>query len=509
MATSRKIVLMLSSELTAAILGWLAIKLILLHMGKEALGELAFALSLVGSFSFIGLLGFRQAHVKRVSEGQDLGRCIGTFAYIRIGLLALLAIIVLGALGAWLYVFNKPLTDVSAALILIILVYYLLFFVNGIPNASFIARQETTKVTLPTLIGNLVRLAMMCLVALMGMSVIYLGYAYVIGILCTLVLSLILFRSYPIKKPSRETIQSYYRFARPLMFVIIISNATNYIDKVVLGIFSNSKELGTFYAIQRVVLILFTLVTAVEALLFPQLSSMHAKEKNSKQLRERVHLVERWLLLLSIPVIVIFWAIPETTILVLLSKGVATTDGYLLLRLLSLMVLLRIILRPYRIVLRAIDRPDLAARVGLTRGLGTIILTCILVPKNLPPYIGGYELGDMGAVGAAWALLVATALALIIAQVETYRHLHLHSSHRVLLAAFAGMVTFVLINSISSLVVIAGWWMLILISLFGLTFYWLIMMLMKQASINDVRRIWEAIHPKEMSRYMASELKGL
>lgn len=508
MATSRKIVLMLSSELTAAILGWLAIKLILLHMGKEALGELAFALALVGSFSFIGLLGFRQAHVKRISEGQDLGLCIGTFAYIRIGLLILLAIVVLGGLGVWLYVFQKPLTDVSALLILIILVYYLLFFVNGIPNATFIARQEIAKVAIPTLIGNVFRLVIMCLVAIMGMGVIYLGYAYVIGIIITLILSLILFQSYPRRKPSNETIRSYFRFARPLMFVIIISNAANYIDKVVLGIFSNSKELGVFYAIQRLVMVLFALVTAVEAILFPQLSQMHAKSKNKNQIRERIHVVERWLLLLSVPIVVIFWAIPDPTIMVLLSKGVATTDGYLLLRLLSLMVLIRIILRPYRIVLRAIDRPDLAARVGLVRGLGTIILTCILVPKNLPPYIGEYQLGDMGAVGAAWALLISTALAMIVAQIETYKHLQLHSSYRVFLAGLSGLFTYWLIYTISNTYTIKGWWMLGVIYIIGFTIFWLSMVLMKQSSVDDIKEIWYAIHPKEMSRYMVGELKS-
>ena len=52
-------------------------------MGASAIGEFSFALSLVGSFTFIAFFGFRMAHVKRISEGLDLGKCIGTFLSIR------------------------------------------------------------------------------------------------------------------------------------------------------------------------------------------------------------------------------------------------------------------------------------------------------------------------------------------------------------------------------------------------------------------------------------------
>ena len=71
--------LLFTVENLNAILGWVAIMLVARRMGAGTLGELAYALSLVGGFSFLAFLGFRMAHVKRVSEGMDLGRCIGTF----------------------------------------------------------------------------------------------------------------------------------------------------------------------------------------------------------------------------------------------------------------------------------------------------------------------------------------------------------------------------------------------------------------------------------------------
>ena len=41
-------------------------------MGATALGELSYALSLVGGFTFLAFLGFNMAHIKRVSEGKKM-----------------------------------------------------------------------------------------------------------------------------------------------------------------------------------------------------------------------------------------------------------------------------------------------------------------------------------------------------------------------------------------------------------------------------------------------------
>ena len=52
-------------------------------MGASAIGEFSFALSLVGSFTFIAFLVLKWL-IKRISEGLDLGKCIGTFLSIRL-----------------------------------------------------------------------------------------------------------------------------------------------------------------------------------------------------------------------------------------------------------------------------------------------------------------------------------------------------------------------------------------------------------------------------------------
>ena len=70
-------------------------------MGAGALGEFSYAMSLVGGFTFIAFFGFRMAHVKRISEGLDLGKCIGTFFTIRVFLVSIMILVF--ALFYWLW----------------------------------------------------------------------------------------------------------------------------------------------------------------------------------------------------------------------------------------------------------------------------------------------------------------------------------------------------------------------------------------------------------------------
>src|SRR4029450_5125504 len=67
-------------------------------LGPEAVGSIGFSMGWVGLLTAVLLPGFAQAHLKRLAEGQDPGRCLGTMLTVQIALDLLL----LGALGvAW------------------------------------------------------------------------------------------------------------------------------------------------------------------------------------------------------------------------------------------------------------------------------------------------------------------------------------------------------------------------------------------------------------------------
>ena len=101
MATSRYIALLFAAENHNAFIGWLALLLVARKMGASAIGEFSFALSLVGSFTFIAFFGFKMAHVKRISEGLDLGKCIGTHLSIRLFLISVMLLTFIFSYWFW------------------------------------------------------------------------------------------------------------------------------------------------------------------------------------------------------------------------------------------------------------------------------------------------------------------------------------------------------------------------------------------------------------------------
>ncbi|PJB21789.1 MAG: flippase, partial [Euryarchaeota archaeon CG_4_9_14_3_um_filter_38_12] len=80
---ARKSMLIILTNGVNAVIGLVGLSLLAKFWGNfapTALGIVAFAMSFLGMFAFISDLGFSGAHVKRISEGKDLGKCIGTYA---------------------------------------------------------------------------------------------------------------------------------------------------------------------------------------------------------------------------------------------------------------------------------------------------------------------------------------------------------------------------------------------------------------------------------------------
>ena len=90
--------LLLGSTWIHSGLGLLASVLIGRILGPAAVGALALNLGLAGLVMAAALPGFARAHLKRLAEGEDTGRCLGTMGLIQGGLAAILG---LALLVAW------------------------------------------------------------------------------------------------------------------------------------------------------------------------------------------------------------------------------------------------------------------------------------------------------------------------------------------------------------------------------------------------------------------------
>jgi hypothetical protein len=80
----RKSVVLFFGTGLASTFGFVTTILIARWLGPDALGILGFSMGLVGMLTAFLLPGLNQAHQKRVAEGGDLGRCMGTMAALQL-----------------------------------------------------------------------------------------------------------------------------------------------------------------------------------------------------------------------------------------------------------------------------------------------------------------------------------------------------------------------------------------------------------------------------------------
>jgi O-antigen/teichoic acid export membrane protein len=94
---ARKSFLIIISQFLLRFMGWIGLWILARNWGgfaPEAQGIVGFAISFLAIFNILGDLGFSRAHVKRISEGRDLGKCIGTFITIKLVLIGFMLTII-------------------------------------------------------------------------------------------------------------------------------------------------------------------------------------------------------------------------------------------------------------------------------------------------------------------------------------------------------------------------------------------------------------------------------
>ena len=172
---ARKSFLIVMFRYLSRFIGWIGLITIAKFWGNfapEALGTIAFAMSLIAMFDVLSDLGFSKAHIKRISEGKDLGTCIGTFAATRL----LFSLIMVSVLFASIFIletfFNNEISDASTkSVIYIMAVYYVFLNLQKVALSTFQGTKEIAKRQIVMLFENIVKVPLMIIVVFAGVGV--------------------------------------------------------------------------------------------------------------------------------------------------------------------------------------------------------------------------------------------------------------------------------------------------------------------------------------------------
>jgi len=426
-------------NLAAGILGYIIIFVANRFIGSEEYGTVIFAWSFAGVFSFLADLGFSQAHIKRLSEGQDEGTFLPVFAIIKLILISIMTASVFIALWLWESFGGGYERSQIKDIIYIILSYYVLTNVGSIFVHTYSARRDAIRNQLCPLFEVFSRSMAVLIVAVFALGVIGLATTWLVAGAAYLVVAISLFRGPSLKFPSQRTFieisKSYMKFALPLSISIIVVGASLYLDKILIQLFLSSEDVAFFFVPQRFMIIIISMGSAISLMLLPLLSEINSK-KDRKYASRTAASSLFYVSLIVFPIAFFFFAFSRPILSIFVSTDFVVAENVF--RILIIAYIIGVLSKPAISLLLGIDQSKIVAKITIIYALLIIGLDLILIPSKgaLPFSIG------LGIDGAAISLLISYSFLIVGAIWEVRRFVEFTIPTRsILLIAFISAVS--------------------------------------------------------------------
>ena len=501
---SRKSFLIFVNNIVAYTTGYVGLFFIARFMtnGQYNYGVVAFAISFVGIFGFITSI-FDSAHVKRISEGKDEDRCLGTYISLKTVVTIALIAVVFISLFFWKNIldrgFQSPLHE---TIIYIALLFFTIKQIGRIGVQTFVGKGMIAKAELLKFMDQSVPTIFIIFFALTGGEAIELASTYLIGGLLMAILAIFLLKDFKIKKPDMKTIRSYWTFGLPSFVSSWVGQLGNKVDGVLVQLFWGSTNVANYAAGTKMAGIITGISIAVSQVMFPTISKHHA-ELDWKKIKEVVQKSSRYLSLFTSPVIIFILFFPGDMIHILLK------DSWLpavpVVRILSINAFFIVYSTPFRNIFGGINKPKLGAKISVFGNTINVALNIILIPDSL----FGVPLFGLKEVGAALATLTAGLIITFSSFIISKREADVFPNHKVILhilaAIVAGLTAFILKVQFQPVI---RFYHLIGYSLLLLGIYLAILYLIREFTKDDWNFIWDTIDVKQMWKYIKEELTG-
>lgn len=247
------------------------------------------------------------------------------------------------------------------------------------------------------------------------------------------------------------------------------------IDKVFIQLFWSAKEVGEYFAVFNLSRFVILFSSAVGTLLLATISSYHSNHYLD-QIKEIVLKAERYLSMITFPIILMVISLAYPIIHILLS------DKYLpaviIFQILPLFVLIEVLSGPYTQQLSGVDMPNHARNRILIMMLTNILLDMILIPKGINSL--GIKLLGWGIKGAAIATMISYIVGLLYIRIVPWKVSGIKGNWRIGIHALAALLMAGVLYYIQGYVYITRWYDLLFISLFGIFVYFGILFVLRE-----------------------------
>jgi O-antigen/teichoic acid export membrane protein len=313
------------------------------RVGPEVMGIVAYAGAYVGVFQSLSDFGFGTAHIKRVSEGQNLGQCMGMAWLAKLAGLIAMSLAVLTSF--WVGGYKSFHGQTGEIVFYVSLITLVVSQLTLVPNSTLIAFQNVIQKDVPATITQLTSAILRVCLAILGLGAIGLAAADSVGIILLLLVYLALLRTLPLEWPSKTIFKSYLTFGLPMFVVTVVTSVGQGLDRVLLQLIDGAIDVGQYSAGMRFGSVLSFLSNAVAGLIFPSMSRSYS-EGRPEEAFALCGRAERQLALVLFPFLLGVTPIARPAALLLLGEKYADTGPVIVLG--TVAMIFQTLTQPYR-----------------------------------------------------------------------------------------------------------------------------------------------------------------
>lgn len=427
------------SSLISVAFGYITLFVAARFIGQKELGDVSFAISLVGLFTIVADLGLNRSHTKKISEGTSLSTCISTYMILKILLVLLFIVAVIVFDVIWYSVGNQD--QSMRDLIFLSLAYYVPFLITYVFVQTFLALREVKNAQIISLSETSIRMIATIIVAFTSMGALGLAMTYAISGFCSMIVALSIAKRYlppisfrPIDKP---LLKEYLTYAAPIAVATVLAIITINLDKVIIQFSSSSIQTAIYYGSQQLLRPFLIMGAAVMTLAFPAISELYFKKKDDVEIAYFVSSSLRYLSLLVIPVALFLGIFSKQVLTLFLSSEFSS--GWIAFSILTFAYGVSTFTMIFRSEVLGIGEARKYARLMIIYFLIIASLDFLLIPREL----FGVPLLGLGINGAAIAIFIGEIANILMFFQNSRRQFNaaMRSNFvRILLSATASMI---------------------------------------------------------------------
>ncbi|KAF5053435.1 Polysaccharide biosynthesis protein [anaerobic digester metagenome] len=484
------------------LIGYVSLYFVSRYMGPEPLGIMGTSLAFIAIFMNFSDMGFSLAHYKKVSEGKDLGKCIGTFASVKISLTFLASMIYLAALFFMKLAGKKlPIPEAYSVILYIVLISAIIGNIASVAQNTFSARVEKAKEWTSMISAKIVTTILNVAVALLGLGVVFLAWSNFVGTLVSAVIAFWFLRKLPFKKFDKKLFNEYSRYALPSFIIGISSSLAMQLDIIFISMLSDVEQVGYYTGAKSVVLVVNFISVIFISLLLPTYSKMHANN-DIEGIRTFARKIERYISfpLMALGLFIFFFSSPIQQMLL----GPSFAASSLIIKILVLNAMLLIFAQPYTAQLMGMNKIKLATILSVVLIVSNVIFYILFIPARFH----GFALLGLGSAGAAASLLVSNFIGTAMFRYYAFRLTGSKPNYIIIAHLFCSILVFApLYYFLQDWKWISNFFVLGSIAVAGGCVYLLLLSVTKLFRRNDLRFYLDVINPGKLGNYVKNEIK--